>query len=85
MVPDLATGYSFANGGKTFVIDLRQGVQFSDGTPFNAAAVAFSIRRDLHPKNACLCLAAFSSVTSVTTSGNDTVELNMNQVDAQIK
>ena len=32
IVPDLATGYSFSNGGKTINITLRQGVTFSDGT-----------------------------------------------------
>ena len=38
-IPDLATGYSFANGGKTVNVVLRQGVTFSDGIPFNASAV----------------------------------------------
>jgi peptide/nickel transport system substrate-binding protein len=37
--PDLATGYSFSPDAKTVTINLRQGVTFSDGTPFNAQAV----------------------------------------------
>src|SRR5256885_15686345 len=35
IIPDLATGYKFSNGGKSITITLRQGVQFTDGTPFN--------------------------------------------------
>jgi peptide/nickel transport system substrate-binding protein len=53
IIPDLATGYSFSNGGKTITLDIRQGVKFTDGTPFNAAAVAWNINRDL--KSACTC------------------------------
>ena len=37
-MPDLANGYKFTTGNKTVTINLRQGVKFSDGTPFNAAA-----------------------------------------------
>ncbi|MFF0817224.1 ABC transporter substrate-binding protein [Rhodococcus sp. NPDC003318] len=37
----LAEDFSTADGGKTFTLTLRNGVQFSDGTPFNAEAVKF--------------------------------------------
>jgi peptide/nickel transport system substrate-binding protein len=37
--PDLATGYSFSPDAKTVTINLRQGVTFSNGDPFNAQAV----------------------------------------------
>ena len=52
LTPNLATGYSYANGGKTVNITLRQGVTFSDGTPFNAAAVVFNWKRDLNAARA---------------------------------
>jgi peptide/nickel transport system substrate-binding protein len=45
-VPDEATGYKFLNGGKTVQIDIRPGLKFSDGTPFNAAAVVDNWTRD---------------------------------------
>lgn len=76
--PDLATGYSFSDGAKTLTITLRHGVTFQDGTPFNAQAVAFNIRRDLDPKNACIC-DAFFPVSSVTTTGNYTVVLHLSK------
>jgi peptide/nickel transport system substrate-binding protein len=47
--PDLATGYSFSPDAKTVTITLRQGVKFSDGTPFNAAAVIYNWNRDFGP------------------------------------
>jgi peptide/nickel transport system substrate-binding protein len=49
ILPDLATGYSFSPDAKTVTIRLRQGVKFSDGTPFNAQAVLFNWQRDFGP------------------------------------
>lgn len=83
MIPDLATGYKFTNSGKSVEIFLRHGVTFQDGTPFNAAAVAWNITRDLDPKNACICDSSFP-VSSVTTSGDHTVVLHLKQVFAPI-
>lgn len=85
LIPDLATGSAFINGGKTYAIYLRHNVKFSDGTPFNASAVAYSIERDINPKNGCTCLSAFNVVSSVTTSGPYTVDLNLAHLDAQIE
>jgi peptide/nickel transport system substrate-binding protein len=81
--PDLATGYKLLNGGMTVDIFLRQGVTFTDGTPFNASAVAFNITRDLEPQYACIC-DPFFPIASVTTQGNYTVVLNMKQVYSPI-
>jgi ABC-type transport system substrate-binding protein len=83
MVPDLATGYKFTDGGKNVDIFLRHGVTFQDGTSFNAAAVQWNIQRDLDPKNACICDSSFP-VSSVTTSGNYTVVMHLKQVFAPI-
>ena len=49
IIPDLATGYTYSPNAKTVTITLRQGVKFSDGTPFNAQAVAYNWKRDLGP------------------------------------
>jgi peptide/nickel transport system substrate-binding protein len=48
--PDLATGYTFGPHAKTVTITLRQGVTFSDGTPFNAQAVLADWNRLLGPQ-----------------------------------
>jgi peptide/nickel transport system substrate-binding protein len=49
IVPDLATAYTYSPNAETVTITLRQGVKFSDGTPFNAQAVAYNWNRDLGP------------------------------------
>ena len=49
IIPDLATGYTFSPDAKTVTVTLRQGVKFTDGTPFNAQAVAYNWNRDLGP------------------------------------
>jgi peptide/nickel transport system substrate-binding protein len=86
--PDLATGYKFLDGGKTVDIFLRHGVTFTDGTPFNASAVAWNIRRDLDPKNACLCDTSFPVATplstGVATQGPYTVVLHLSEVFSPI-
>jgi len=37
--PNLATSWSFSNGGKTFTLKLRSDAKFTDGSAVNAAAV----------------------------------------------
>lgn len=44
---DEASGYTVTDGGTVLTISLRPGIKFSDGTPFNAAAVVWNIKRDL--------------------------------------
>ncbi len=46
LIPDLATAMpKISPDGLTYVIPLRQGVVFHDDTPFNAAAMEFSLQR----------------------------------------
>jgi peptide/nickel transport system substrate-binding protein len=44
-VPALAKSWKGSNGGKTWTFNLRTGVTFHDGTPFNAAAVCSNFNR----------------------------------------
>jgi peptide/nickel transport system substrate-binding protein len=77
---DLATGYSFTNGGKTVSITLRPGVKFTDGTPLNAAAVVYNWKRDLAAT--CTCKPVFLSPPVITATGPLTVSLTLSYVDA---
>ena len=43
--PLLATGWRVSSDGLTYTFNLRRGVRFSDGTPFNAAAAKSSFAR----------------------------------------
>lgn len=47
--PWLATSWKITNGGKTYTFQLKQGVTFSDGAPFNAAAVVANFKQMLDP------------------------------------
>ncbi len=48
--PALATDWTTSDDGLTFTLRLRQGVTFSDGTPFTSADVVFSFRALYDPK-----------------------------------
>src|ERR1035437_641204 len=47
--PELATSWKIENGGKSIVFQLRQGVLFSDGTPFTAEDVVYTMQVLLDP------------------------------------
>jgi peptide/nickel transport system substrate-binding protein len=53
LIPNLALGYEFSDDAKTLVIQLREGIQFSDGTPLDAEAVRFNIERNLAAPCSC--------------------------------
>lgn len=48
--PELATSWKLENGGRRIVFRLREGLQFSDGTPFTAEDVAYTMQVLLDPK-----------------------------------
>ena len=45
--PGLATRWEFSNEGKTVTFTLREGVNFHDGSPFNAEVVRWTVERHL--------------------------------------
>jgi len=47
--PDLATAWKITNGGKTITFQLRDGLRFSDGTPFSADDVAYTMQQLMDP------------------------------------
>jgi peptide/nickel transport system substrate-binding protein len=51
-VPGLATNWTISPDGLVYTFTLRQGVQFHDGTPFNAQAVAANLDRITNPETA---------------------------------
>ncbi|MDO5532155.1 glutathione ABC transporter substrate-binding protein GsiB [Sutterella sp.] len=51
LVNVLAEGYDVSPDGLEYTIRLKKGIQFSDGEPFNAAAVKANFERVLNPEN----------------------------------
>lgn len=43
--PELATSWKVTDSGKTITFKLRQNVRFSDGTPFSAQDVAYTMNQ----------------------------------------
>ena len=60
--PSLATKWSVDSSGTKWTLELRKGVHFHDGTPFDAQAVVDSFNRLLDPDRG---LAAASRVRSI--------------------
>ena len=48
--PELAESWKTSADGKSITLHLREGVQFSDGTPFTAADVAYTFLQMMDPK-----------------------------------
>ncbi|HZQ19110.1 MAG TPA: ABC transporter substrate-binding protein [Terriglobales bacterium] len=47
--PELATSWKISNGGRTISFELRSGLRFSDGTPFSANDVSFTMKQLMDP------------------------------------
>lgn len=82
--PEMAESYEFADGGKTLKVTIRDGIKFSDGTPYNAEAVAFNWKRDL--ESTCTCAPRWPLVEDggITTEGDNTVVLKFSQPYAAV-
>jgi peptide/nickel transport system substrate-binding protein len=85
--PVLASGYTVSGGGTVVTITLRQGLKFNDGTPLNAQAVIWNIKRDL--TTPCACSPGTSWPTLAKTDGitapNDyTVQLKFTRAYAGV-
>ncbi|WP_100489032.1 ABC transporter substrate-binding protein [Sporolactobacillus pectinivorans] len=50
VIPSLATSWKITNGGTVYTFNLRTGVKFQDGTPFNAQAVVYNFDRWMNGK-----------------------------------
>jgi peptide/nickel transport system substrate-binding protein len=70
--PELALSWDTSADGKSITFRLRQGVQFHDGTPFNAQALKDNLDNLIPPKATIL-----SGITSVDVVDDYRVKLNL--------
>jgi peptide/nickel transport system substrate-binding protein len=81
LIPALATSHTVSDDGLTYTFQLRKGVKFHDGTPFNAEAVEFNYMRYLdknHPyydPNAIYRTSMLPDVNTVKATDEYTVQI----------
>jgi len=66
IVPQLASAWEWTDDKKGLVLNIRRGVKFHDGEPFDAAAVKFSIERPGQPARATSVRSAASRSSTIT-------------------
>lgn len=72
--PWLASGYTVSADEKTYTVTLRSGITFTDGAPFDAAAVVKNFTEVLDPSYDPFGAAGpLSNLATVTASGTSTV------------
>jgi peptide/nickel transport system substrate-binding protein len=76
--PMLASSYAWGAGNKSLTFTIRQGVKWSDGTPFTAADVAYTF--NLIKKDPALDLTGVWSVLSSVTATGNTVTMDFSTV-----
>jgi peptide/nickel transport system substrate-binding protein len=77
LVAGLAESYTISDDGKEYTFKLKEGVKFSDGTPFNAEAVKWSMDRVMRIKGDPSWLVT-DFVESVAVAGEYAVKFVLN-------
>jgi peptide/nickel transport system substrate-binding protein len=83
-VPLLATGWTMAPDATRYVFRLRPGVHFTDGTPFTAAIVAYSLRRSAVPGSTNAQVEALGNIAGIDIVGPLTVRIRLKRPDADL-
>ncbi|WP_031263302.1 ABC transporter substrate-binding protein [Curtobacterium sp. B18] len=84
-VPALAKSWTTSNDGTTLTFTLRDDVTFTDGTPFDAAAVVANIEHVQDPATASSTgYLALQSITKATATDDHTVTLTLSRPDSAL-
>jgi peptide/nickel transport system substrate-binding protein len=83
--PELATKWTTSGDGKTLTFTLRDDVTFTDGTPFDAAAVVANIEHVQDPATASSTgYLALQSITKAIATDEHTVTLTLSRPDSAL-
>ncbi|MFJ7287709.1 ABC transporter substrate-binding protein [Curtobacterium sp. NPDC098951] len=84
-VPALAKSWTTSDDGTTLTFTLRDDVTFTDGTPFDAAAVVANIEHVQDPATASSTgYLALQSITKATATDDHTVTLTLSRPDSAL-
>ncbi|MBE9178144.1 nickel ABC transporter, nickel/metallophore periplasmic binding protein [Oculatella sp. LEGE 06141] len=75
ILPGLAEQWEVSSDGKLMTFQLRQGVQFSDGTPFNAAAAKANLEQVLDNRDEHEWLGLIQEMDRVEAEGESTLKI----------
>lgn len=85
VTPLLSESWTITPDGKSYTFRLRKGIKFSDGSPFDSAAVKFSFDRARAPGSTNKAKkAVFDNIARVTAEDPHTVILTLNNADATL-
>src|SRR5215213_9938470 len=77
-IPSLATSWQIAPDNRSVEVKLRNDVKFHSGTPFNADAVAATLKKSADPQKGKNVYATMSFVKDWTVVDPSTIRLNFN-------
>lgn len=77
IVPWLVEDYDVSEDGLTWTLNLRDGVTFHDGTPFDADAVVYNIERFINPDNAFAFAFLLDRIDTIEAVDADTVQMTL--------
>ncbi len=81
-VPDLATSWKASDGNKTFTVQIRPNVQFSDGATMTSQDVADTIKAEMN--SGTTCATYIGAMTSVEASDSHTVVMKFSSPVADL-
>lgn len=81
--PGLATAWAFSDGNRKLVLTLREGVRFTDGTPFDAAAVKLNLERGREAKGSPWA-AVYRGIERINVLGPYRIELQLARPNAAL-
>src|SRR5215831_4343394 len=79
IVPDLAKSWEVLDEGQTYLFHLEQGVQFHDGTAFNAQAAKWNIDRILDPEVHSWVQPFYTAIDRVEAVDTSTLRVHMKE------
>jgi peptide/nickel transport system substrate-binding protein len=82
VIPNIAERIDASEDVMSFKLTLRNGVKFSDGTAYDAAAVVKNFQRIMDPKNRCRCVSDLSTIASLEATGPLEVMIKMKSPSA---
>jgi peptide/nickel transport system substrate-binding protein len=82
-VPTLQNG-GISRDGKTIVLHLRRGMQWSDGAPLDARDVRFTWQAVMNPRNNTRLRAGWDDITAIMLPDNDTAVVHLREPYAPI-